>query len=267
MPKKKNFDTPELSVEELTKALYEVNLELQASNNQILEEQRKNKEFYANISHDLRAPITAISNSLQYLLSSSDITPDEQHETLLMMQKRTSYIENLINDIFLLSSLESSSQKVHKEEVDLRFFLEDYFYMCEDDDRFSNCELQLDIAEDFDAKAMIDPVLMQRVLDNLFSNSLKYSRENLRIMLSAKVVDHNAVISVEDNGIGIEKEHLEHIFERSFQVEKARTPDASSGSGFGLSIVKSIIGHHGGCINCQSIANKMTRFTINIPII
>lgn len=266
--KKQKFNVPELSVEELSKALYEANIKLQTYNTKILEDQKKAAEFYANISHDLRSPITAISNSIQYLISNDKIGKEERIETLELMQRRTAYLEKLINDIFLLSSLDSSENKIHKEEVDLRFFIEDCFYMCEADEKFSDCSMNLFLSEDFEANAYLDPHLMQRVFDNIFSNAVKYSKPDTRaeILVSGAIENDTAVIKIKDNGIGIAQEHLPYIFDRSYQINKARTPDSTSGSGFGLSIVKSIIEHHDGSIICSSVPGESTEFVISLPI-
>ena len=144
MSAKKNcFEKPELSVEELSHALYSANLKLNEANQQLLQQEKQRLEFYANISHDLRAPVTALSNSVEYMLSCPELSCEELNENLLIMQKRIAYMEHLINDIFLLSSLDSSDNKVHKENVDMRFLLEDYFYLCEEDSRYENAELKL----------------------------------------------------------------------------------------------------------------------------
>ena len=141
--KKIPFSKPELSVEELSHALYEANKKLYAANHELQRQEQNRLEFYANISHDLRAPVTAISNSIEYMLAADNMSQNELKENLMIIQKRTSYIKQLINDIFLLSSLDSSDNKVHKEAVDIRFFLEDYFYMCDADSNYKNATLQL----------------------------------------------------------------------------------------------------------------------------
>ena len=263
---KNRFEKPELSVEELSRALYEVNLKLQEANRKLTEQEKARLEFYANISHDLRAPVTALSNSLEYLLSNKQLSYEETINTLLIMQKRTKYMEHLIHDIFLLSSLDSSDNKVHKENVDMRFLLEDYFYLCEADTRYENCELNLELPEDLQLTLYIDPALMQRVLDNLFTNALKYSKGIPHITLGAYIKDNEFIIYVEDCGVGISAEYLTKIFDRSFMVEKSRTPDSESSSGFGLSIVKSIIEHHNGSICCESELEKGSRFIIRLPL-
>lgn len=266
MNKKNKFEKPELNVEELSKALYEANLKLQRANEKLQAQEKERLVFYANISHDLRAPITAISNSLEYMLSNKNISASEQLDTLKIIQKRTDYMSHLINDIFLLSSLESSDEKVHKEPIDISFFLEDYFYMCEADKRFENVHLHLDLPSNLSVTMMADPILMHRVLDNLFSNALKYSSSSPEITLSARLTDSTLTISVSDNGIGIAQKHLPYIFDRSYMAQKSRTPNDNASSGFGLSIVKTIVEHHNGTITCDSDAGKGSCFTMHFKI-
>ena len=234
--KKNNFQKPELSVEELSHALYHANLKLNAANQKLRQQEKQRLEFYANISHDLRAPITALSSSIEYMLACPELPSQEINENLVLMQKRIVYLEHLINDIFLLSSLDSSDSKVHKEEVDMRFLLEDYFYMCEEDSHYSNAELHLNIVKDLDVTLSVDPILIQRVLDNLFTNALKYSKGVPYIELGAYIEGSELVIYVADHGIGISRRNIEKIFERSYTVQKSRTPGSDTGSGFGLSI-------------------------------
>lgn len=271
--KKAKFEKPELTVEELSHALYEANLRLNEANEKLKDQEKKRLEFYSNISHDLRAPITAISNSIEYMLANDTMPVDEQRRTLCLMQKRAEYMRHLINDIFLLSSLDSSSEKVHKEPVDMDFFLEDYFYMCEADPCFEEACLTLDIPQPLSLTLDIDPVLMHRVLDNLLSNALKYCKKRPCITLGASIRsdetdtgEEELLIYVQDNGIGIPKKHLPYIFDRSYTPQKSRTPDETAGSGFGLSIVKSIVERHCGSVSCTSEAGTGSRFEIRLSL-
>ncbi len=263
---KNNFIKPELYVEELTHALYESNQKLYNVNQKLLEQEQKRLEFYANISHDLRAPITALSNSIEYMLSCPRLTPDDLDTNLHIMQKRILYMEHLINDIFLLSSLDSSDSKVHKDDVDIRFFLEDYFYLCKEDARYVNVELVSCIPDTLNLTLHIDPVLMQRVLDNLFTNALKYSKGTPYIELGAYIEGADLIIYVLDHGIGISAKNIKRIFDRSYMITKSRTPGTDTSSGFGLSIAKSIIEHHSGSITCESKLKKGSRFMIRLPL-
>ena len=268
--RKAKFEKPELTVEELSRALYEANLKLNEANEKLKKHEKQRLEFYSNISHDLRAPITAIANSIEYMLTDDAMSATERHETLSIMQKRAEYMSHLINDIFLLSSLDSSDEKVHKEPVDMDFFLEDYFYMCEADSRFDGAELTLDIPNPLSLTLNIDPVLMHRVLDNLFTNALKYSKGTPKITLGASLTKEECrdllLIYVQDNGIGIAKKHLPYIFDRSYTAQKSRTPNEHASTGFGLSIVKSIVERHNGTVSCHSETGAGSRFEIRLAV-
>ena len=148
----------------------------------------------------------------------------------------------------------------------MRFLLEDYYYQCEADSRYEQASLHLDITDDLESTLNVDPVLIQRVLDNLFTNARKYSKDTPDITLGARREDDFFIFYVEDHGIGIAKKNLEKIFDRSFMVEKSRTPGAQASSGFGLSIVRSIIERHDGTVTCESEIGKGSRFTIRLPL-
>lgn len=263
---KNRFEKPAISVEELSLALYKVNLQLREANNKLIEQEEQRLLFLANVSHDLRSPMTTLSNSLEYLLSQEQIDQKELHESLLLMQKRMNYMNVLINDIFLLSSLETSDDKIKKEPVDIRFFLEDYFYMCEADSKYDQTTLELNMADDINDTLSIDPDLMHRVLDNLFSNAIKYSKEDKYLELGAYRENNDFIIYVQDHGIGIAKKHLSKIFNRSYRVSKARTPDNDTSCGFGLAIVQTIIKRHNGTVHCESELGKGSRFIITLPV-
>ncbi len=261
---KNDFQIPELSVSDLTEALYKVSQKLQRTNEELIAHEQDRALFYANISHDLRSPITAINNSIEYLQSNTEISREELNETLNLMAGRTKYLTQLINDIFLLASLDTPSLSVRTEPVNLRFFLEDYFYMNQVDVAYENCDLELDLSERFIAlnpTAELDPHLISRALDNLFANAVKYCDKRPKITLGADVLDENLlVVFVKDNGIGISPEHIEKIFDRGYRVDKSRTPGGNNGSGFGLSIVQSVVERHGGIIQCESVQGKGSIF-------
>ncbi len=262
------FEAPELTVSDLTHSLYEVSQKLQRANNELLEHERESALFYANISHDLRSPITAINNAIEYLQANQDISKDELNETLNIMGERTRYLTRLINDIFLLASLDTPSMSVRAESVNLRFLLEDYFYMNQEDVAYENCDLKLQISDYFIEKnpiVMMDPHLIYRALDNLFMNAVKYCDGRPKITLGADIEDGFLVVYVRDNGVGISEDNQKKIFDRGYRVDTCRTPGADNGCGFGLSIVKSIVQCHGGNIICESTRGKGTIFKMYFP--
>lgn len=265
--KKPDFITPELTVEELSIALYEANQKLNSLNKKLIEEEKERSEFYANISHDLRSPMAAINGSVEYLLSRKTFDEQEVRSVLSIIQSRGQFLQNMINDIFTLASLNSSDRFLQKEDISISYFLEDFFYEQAEDPKYEKRSLKLDVPIELECIVSIDPKLIQRVLDNLFTNALKYSKDNAKITLSAKeTVSHKLRITVSDTGIGIAKEHLNKIFDRSFMVSPARTPGAEAGCGFGLAIARSIVEKHGGRIWCESIPGQGSDFIVELPV-
>ena len=265
---KEPFVTPELSVDELSKALFEVSQSLQKTNDKLIQTKKQQSEFFSNISHDLRSPIAALRSSVEYLLTYDSLNSDECLQIYSVMKKKIDYMEQMINDIFLLSTLDSQERKLKLEVVPIDMFLEEFFVSCEQDPYYCNCTLNLDLPCTFPYQVQIDTNLLIRVLNNLFTNAIKYSQETTYIKLSATTYKDNTIlVTVEDHGIGIAKEHLEKIFEQSNMVSDARTPCSSTGNGLGLAIAKSIIELHGGSIWCESEKGKGSKFLFTLPII
>lgn len=259
--KKKSFKKPELSVEDLSHALYESNIKL---TNTIQER----NEIYANISHDLRSPITAIRSSIEYLQSLENPSKEELSSALNLMSERSLVLEKMINDIFLLTKMDFSTYNLNFVSIPIIPFLEDIFFSYDEDPKYSDRKLILDVDDSFEATVSIDVDNMKRVLDNLFNNALKFSTSGDSITLSAKpsAEGDQVLISIADSGIGISKENLENVFNRSFRVSDARTPNAHQGAGLGLSICKSIVEKHNGTIWCCSEGqDKGSTFIISLP--
>ena len=265
----KKFNSPNLeskNVEELTSQLLEAHSKLQAL-------QKEREMMLANISHDLRAPLTAIRSAVDYALSADKLSPEDIHKTLSLIDKRTAVLEDLINDMYFLFCVEDVSRPLITESVDACPFLEEYFYDATIDSRYDNFDMQLDVPADLNCSINIDPKKMVRVLDNLLTNAAKYAGNTATyIKLSAKISNNGSadpasflIISVSDDGCGIAPEALPHIFTRTFTVSTARTPGTSSGSGLGLSIAKAIIERHNGTITAESELGKGTIFTITLP--
>lgn len=263
----KEFQSPNLeakSVEELTLQLMEAHTKLQAL-------QKEREMMLANISHDLRAPITAIRSAVDLSLSKENLTKEEFKKILSLIDGRTSTLEDLINDMYYLFCVEDESRPLNMISVDACTFLEEYFYEATIDSRYDTFDMQLDVQEDLKCIINIDPQKMVRVLDNLMTNSAKYAGEKASfIRLSAYLKkdtssDPLLIISVSDNGCGIAPEALPHIFTRTYTASDSRTPGTKSGSGLGLSIARAIIERHGGSIGVESTLGKGTKFIITIP--
>lgn len=262
---KKKYSRPEISREELQEQLFDANLQLQAANDRLLQEERIRTELFANLSHDLRSPLTALASSIGYLQTGT-VSPEETQSVLHIMEKRTKYLQTLVADMFLLAKMENSDTRLQLEQIDAAAFLEEYFYSCEADVLYEDRQLRLEIPEDLSVEVCIDPQMMVRVLDNLFTNARKYSASGASICLCVSCGAGELRFSVRDTGIGIAPEELPHIFERSFRSTKARTPGDDS-SGLGLSIAQKIVERHGGTIHCESTPGEGTCFTVTLPTV
>lgn len=263
---KKYFIPPGLSTDDLSAKLLKAYSQLQEANEKLIYEEQMRTEMFANISHDLRSPITAIRNSIEYLSSSDSVTPNELHTTLQLLDKKIIHLESLINDIFLLTTVENTNIPFHLEQLELGMYLEEFFFSCEADKKYSKRRLVLDVPEHFPYIVSIDADRFNRVLDNLFTNALKYSSENASITLGVKLSSNkkSVIISIKDTGIGIPANSISKIFERSYTVSSARTP--GSGTGLGLSIAKIIMERMNGEIWCESIEGNGSTFYLLLPI-
>jgi len=257
---KRKYDKPRLRIDELSDALFLAGEELKEKNAQLLDMEKERTAMFENLSHDLRSPITALRNSIEYLTSLDQVKPSELKQILNVMNTRVQGLENLINDMFLMTILDNKSVEMKKCSINIGMLLEDFFYSCEVDSRFSNRELILDVPENFPYLVLIDPEKIVRVLDNLFTNAVKYSKDGDAITLSAKQSKNEVVVSIKDTGIGMEKKELDKIFDRTYMVDQSRTPDVKRGSGLGLSIVRSILDKHDGQVWCESEPGKGSTF-------
>lgn len=262
---KRKYEKPHISREQLEELLIRTNEELTEANRKLKQEEKSRMELFANLSHDLRSPMTALLSSVECLKADSFESGEERRTVLELMERRLSAMQNLINDLFLLSRIESSDMCLQLKRMSAEIFLEEIFYEKKSDPLYKERRLRMELPENFEAEIVMDPEQMSRVLDNLFSNALKYSEKNAVIRLTAYVRDGMLYIEVSDTGLGIAKEDLPHIFDRSYRVSRSRTPGDNS-SGLGLAIAKGIVEKHGGEIGCESKPGQGSRFAVKLPV-
>lgn len=267
---KKEFFRPAIekdTIESLSARLLDANSQLSRANRELQELQRQRSEMLANISHDLRAPITAIRSAVDYLTSGQKLTPEDCRSSLLLIDRRTKTLESLIQDMYYLFCVEDTSKELNCQEVPAARFLEEYFYDALADSRYSRHRLLLDVDEEMKGSVSVDIQKIVRVLDNLLGNAAKYAAEGTDILLKASRPAGGKLLSVSvlDHGKGIPRKALPHIFERTYTVSSARTPCSDDGSGLGLSIVKAIVERHGGTVSCESREGEGSCFTFTLP--
>ena len=255
---KRRYNKPEVSKKQLEQELFCANLRLAA-------EEKARTELLANLSHDLRSSMTALASSVELLKSGRKLEKKQYEDILNLMERRINMQKAILDDLFLLTKLDSKSLSLKKQYVECGLFLEEYYYSCAADPKYMQCELCNKVPENFAYYIEIDANAMNRVLDNLFSNALKYSKGSARIVFGAEKMDKEVWIYVEDNGEGISEEDMPFIFDRSFRASRVRTPD-DGGCGLGLAIAKGIIEQHGGKIWCKSVPGCGSCFTFSLPI-
>lgn len=272
--KKTMYETPEIesnTIETLSAKLLEVTNLLSKSNEKLKKEQKEREEMLANISHDLRAPITAIRSAIDYLTSGQELSKEDINTSLQIIDRRTKTLENMILDMYYLFSVEDTSKELCFESIDAAVFLEEYFFDTIVDSRYNTHNMVLSLDPTLNCIIYIDVQKMVRVLDNLFTNAVKYSQKGSTITLKAYLSENDNVttkslcIEIIDNGIGIPQKALPNIFNRTYTVSSARTPNTATGTGLGLSIVKAIVERHNGKIKCESKLDKGSAFIINLP--
>lgn len=268
--KKNSFSQPILeseTIESLSEKLLTTTAQLMNANKELQLIQKERSEMLSNISHDLRAPITAIRSCIDYLLAGKDLSADDYTSALKMIDRRTKTLEDLIQDMYYLFCVEDTSKELSLQTVPAAAFLEEYFYDAIVDTRYDSHHMHLVIEEDVTCFLKIDLPKIVRVLDNLFTNAAKYSPEGSDITLKASM-DSKAdilTVSVIDNGIGIPADALPHLFNRTYTVSSSRTPNSATGSGLGLSITKAIVERHHGTIHCDSREGEGSCFSFTLP--
>ena len=263
MISKRKFEHPDVNsdtVAELSRQLIETNRILKLT-------EHERTTMLENISHDLRAPLTAIRSTIDYMKlkdldSKSVITREEIDYMVKLLDKRTKVLEVMVQDLYYLTCIDSGREEFNLEDIPLKQFLEEYFFALEIDDKYRDYNLYLNVPDDLDVVVRIDISKFDRVLDNLFTNARKYSDKGSDITLGAGLNSDGVFFYVEDTGCGIPEEDIPYIFDRTYKVSNARTPEEDSSSGLGLAITKSIVACHGGDIKCESILGKGSRFTV-----
>ncbi len=227
-----------------------------------LEEMRR--DFVANVSHEIRTPLTAIKGFVETLHQNTDATPDEAERFLGIISRHVDRLNTIIEDLLMLSRIENEAEhgEIKRERIRLRDIFQNALQISRP--RADEKRIRIELAGDEELSALVDPVLLEQAVVNLLDNAVKYSDPEKTVRISAKAVDPEIQIQVQDHGIGIEKRHLPRLFERFYRVDKARSR-AAGGTGLGLAIVKHIAQAHGGQVTVESRPGEGSCFTIHLP--
>lgn len=223
------------------------------------------KEFVANVSHELRTPLSLIKGYVETLNEGeTTVSGADRQRFLQIIEKHTSRLERLVEDLLALSRLESGNPRLRQEELVIEKLIEEIADSYRSNERTTGCTFVLNLDPE-PAPVRADALRIAQVLGNLMENAVKYSGRDVTIEAGTRREKDVVKIWVQDNGVGIAAKDLPHIFERFYRVDKGRSRE-SGGTGLGLSIVKHIVQLHGGQVWAESRPGEGTRISFNLPL-
>lgn len=220
------------------------------------------KEFFGNVSHELKTPISAIKGCTEILLNGAKNDPQACDEFLTIIQDENNRMEQLVKDLLLINRYEHDQIKHNNDRVCLNELLTDCIVQTLNIANLKNQKIMLEATEDYSLDG--DYIKLQHCFLNLLTNAIHYSGEDTTITIRIRQRGSNIETQVIDQGIGIPAADIPHIFERFYRVDRARSRH-TGGTGLGLSIVASIIEAHGGNIKVKSELNKGSKFIVTLP--
>ncbi len=218
------------------------------------------KDFVANVSHELKTPITLIKGAIETLEDPS-LTPDENSHFLKMAKTHASRLDLILEDLLNLARLEQNKSEIQKETRTAGELLTKAVQLCQP--LLDEKHIEITTTGDPEIPLHCNAPLLEQALINLIKNAIQYS-ESPKIALEVQAVNDRINLTIQDFGVGIAPEHLPRLFERFYRVDKARSRQ-SGGTGLGLALVKHIIQAHHGNIEVQSVKGEGTQFKINLP--
>lgn len=221
------------------------------------------KDFVANVSHEIKTPITAIKGFVETLQEGQNQDPDDVRRFLGIIHRHVDRLEAIVEDLLALSRIEkeAETEEIILEEHLVRVILARSIQSCENKAEAKKIRFELACKED--VKGRINPALLEQAVVNLIDNAINYSEEGKSVTVRAEERDEEILIQVEDHGSGIERKHLDRIFERFYRVDKSRSRKLG-GTGLGLSIVKHIMEAHGGRVSVESQPGRGSTFTLHL---
>lgn len=226
--------------------------------------ERVRTEFVANVSHELRTPLTIIKGFVDTLVEEpDDISPEEQQRFMLKIQRNVERLHELVEDLLMLSKLESEPNTIRRERISLGRIVTEVVENNQKRMQDAGKRFELELAEGNDV-LLLDPSRISQVVENLIENVFRHAKDFRSVDVTTRIEDDAVSCIIRDDGVGIPPKDLKHIFERFYRVDKGRSRE-SGGTGLGLSIVKHIIQLHGGDVFAESSAGQGASIGFRIP--
>lgn len=223
---------------------------------------QREKQFTSDVSHELRTPVSVIMAQCEACLA--DDTLSETHrEQLLLIYEKTKKISEMISQLLMLSRADQERQPLHREYLNISELTE---IVAEDQQLLAaSSEKKIEIIKNIepDIIAPVDETFYIRMVVNLISNAVTYSKESGTVKVYLSKAEHEVIGIIQDDGIGIPADDLPHIWERFYQVSQSRSENHS---GLGLSMVQWIVKAHNGWIKAESTLGEGSKFTFGLPL-
>lgn len=229
---------------------------------EIVKLENMRRDFVANVSHELKTPLTSINGFVETLIINEDLPSDKRNRFLAIIQKESDRLKRLIEDILLLSSIESKNNLVTENVLLYNVFKEVYEMIS-----YIASSKHIKIYYNFeDEKVAIQAYgdYIKQLFLNLIDNAIKYTPEGGTVIINQFTRNDEITIEVIDNGVGIPKEDQDKIFQRFYRVDKARSRSVG-GTGLGLAITKHIVNSLQGNISVESKLGEGSKFIVTIP--
>jgi two-component system phosphate regulon sensor histidine kinase PhoR len=222
------------------------------------------RDFVANVSHELKTPVTSIKGFVETLLDGAMHNPADAGRFLNIIAAQTERLGAIIDDLLMLSRVEQGAEKAAIElcPAPIGPILEQAAAACQR--KAAERRIELAVHCPAELSAAVNAPLLEQAVVNLVDNAVKYSPAGETIAIDAERSGEEIAIRVVDRGCGIPREHLSRVFERFYRVDKARSRELG-GTGLGLSIVKHIAQVHGGRATVESVVGRGSTFTLWLP--
>ncbi len=215
-------------------------------------------DFMSNVSHEIKTPVNAIEGYTM-LLENEEITAEEQSEYVEKILFNTNRLSELVGNVLLLSKIDN--QAIPKNEKKFRLDEQIRQSIMQLETKWTEKEIELDVELD-DIEFVGNATLLIHVWDNLISNAIKFNNQGGYIKLRLSSDQEKIIFIIEDNGPGIDREALKHIFDKFYQADSSHKQE---GNGLGLALVKKIVDLYDGDIKVENLEDKGCRFIINLP--